>query len=328
VRFNTEVEVQEFVPIDAPTIHIGPCGELHSADPSDPLAPKRIRYQHAPDVRHAAVVNFMKFHRRDDFDGVCEDEIEESSLGISGWAFAHVPDLISADIGESMTLGGSASGNCMSIDPEPRNSATQDTVDAMRRSRRRRMALDSLGVQTVQLLDAIGALDDVVEKIESSILPVTTDDDEGDILGVDSWIDSEIEITLDSGCCEHVMDLGDAPGYGAFLTQSDGSRRKQNFIVGNGQKVPNEGQLVLNLESDGDEGRKIKSTFQVAEVTRPLMSVSRVCDQGLTCNFTDTHALVLDKAGKIVVKFERRGGLYIARMRLKPPEGFVGQVPR
>ena len=70
----------------------------------------------------------------------------------------------------------------MSIDPEPRNSATQDTVDAMRRSRRRRMALDSLGVQTVQLLDAIGALDDVVEKIESSILPVTTDDDEGDIL--------------------------------------------------------------------------------------------------------------------------------------------------
>ena len=36
-------------------------------------------------------------------------------------------------------------------------------------------------------------------------------------------------------------------------------------------------QLVLNLESDGDGSRKIKSTFQVAEVTRPLMSVSRVC---------------------------------------------------
>ena len=85
---------------------------------------------------------------------------------------------------------------------------------------------------------------------------------------------------------------------------------------------------MLNLGSDNGENSKIKSTFQVAEVTRPLMSVSRVCDQGLTCNFTDTHALVLDKAGKIVVSFERRGGLYIARMKLKPPEGFVGQVPR
>ena len=98
-----------------------------------------------------------------------------------------------------MTLGLNASGNCVSIDPEARHSATQDTVDAMRRSRCRRMALDSLGVQTVELLDAIGALDDLVEKIESSISPITTDDDEADILGVDSWIDSEIEITLDSG---------------------------------------------------------------------------------------------------------------------------------
>ena len=85
---------------------------------------------------------------------------------------------------------------------------------------------------------------------------------------------------------------------------------------------------MLNLESDGGENRKIKSTFQVAEVTRPLMSVSRVCDQGLTRNLTDTHAFVRDKAGNTVVKFERRGGLYIARMKLKPPEGFVGQVPR
>ncbi len=53
-----------------------------------------------------------------------------------------------------------------------------------------------------------------------------------------------------------------------------------------------------------------------------------MCDQGMTCSFTDTHALVLDKAGKTVVEIERRGGLYIARMRRKPPEGFVGQVPR
>ena len=194
------------------------------------------------------------------------------------------------------------------------------------------MAMDSLGVQTVQFLDSIGALDSVIEsiteRIETSTFLTTTDDDDGNVLGVDRWVDSEIEITLDSGCCEHVMDLGDAPGYGAFLTQSDGSRRKQNFSEGNGQKVPSEGQLVSNLESDGDGNRKFKSTFQVAEVTRPLMSVSRVCDQGLTCNFTDTHALVVDKAGKIVVKIERRGGLYTARVRLKPPEGLVGQVPR
>ena len=92
--------------------------------------------------------------------------------------------------------------------------------------------------------------------------------------------------------------------------------------------MPNEGQLLLNLENDNEGIRKLRSTFQVAGVTRPLMSVSRVCDQGMTCTFSSSDAVVLDKSGKTVARFERIGGLYVARMRLKPPEGFVGQVPR
>ena len=62
------------------------------------------------------------------------------------------------------------------------------------------------------------------------------------------------------------------------VVDSAGSKRRQNFVVGNGQRVPNEGQLVLNLEGDlGLNGgkRTMNSTFRVAEVIRPLMSVSR-----------------------------------------------------
>ena len=65
-----------------------------------------------------------------------------------------------------MTIGGPGVSSCINIDHEPRT-ATPDAVDMMRQSRRRRMALDSLGVQTVQLLDAIGALDSAIEKIEA-----------------------------------------------------------------------------------------------------------------------------------------------------------------
>ena len=82
-----------------------------------------------------------------------------SSLGITRWAFAHVLDQPSIDIEESMTLGDRAAGNCTAID-------ASNAVDAMRQSRRRRMELGSLGVQTVQLLDAAGALDSVIEKIQ------------------------------------------------------------------------------------------------------------------------------------------------------------------
>jgi hypothetical protein len=133
-------------------------------------------------------------------------------------------------------------------------------------------------------------------------------------------MDKEIELTLDSGCCEHVIDLSDAEGYAAYLVQSPGSKRGQNFIVGNGEKVPNDGQLVLNLEQDG---LSMQSTFQVAGITRPLMSVGRVCDQGLRCHFCDKEALVLDRNDKVVCRFERRGGLYVAKLKLKSPELFA-----
>ena len=48
------------------------------------------------------------------------------------------------------------------------------------------MVHDILGAQHVKVPEAIGALGIVIRKIEASILPVTTGDDEGGILGVDS----------------------------------------------------------------------------------------------------------------------------------------------
>ena len=103
---------------------------------------------------------------------------------------------------------------------------------------------DSIGHAQFDLLTSIGAIDAVLNSLEAHIM---TTDDESDVLGLDMWVDLGIEITVDSGCCERVMDLGEAPGYGAFLVELAGSRRRQNFVVGNGQRVPNDGQLVLNL---------------------------------------------------------------------------------
>ena len=48
----------------------------------------------------------------------------------------------------------------------------------------------------------------------------------------------------------------------------------------------------------------------------------------MTCTLNNQHALVMNKAGKGVVKFQRRGGLYVAGMHLNPIEGLVGQAPQ
>ena len=68
----------------------------------------------------------------------------------------------------------------------------------------------------------------------------------------------------------------------------------------------------------------MNSVFQVAEITRPPMSVSLICDQGMICVFGKDHARVLDADGKTVAQFERKGGLYTCTMKLRQPEARMG----
>ena len=71
---------------------------------------------------------------------------------------------------------------------------------------------------------------------------MTTDGDADQPIFGTEWEDIEIAITLDSGCADHVMDAGEAPGYSVL--PSAGSRRGQNFIVGDGAKVPNKARFT------------------------------------------------------------------------------------
>ena len=79
----------------------------------------------------------------------------------------------------------------------------------------------------------------------------------------------------------------------------------------------NRGQSALNLTCLGGGEDMIKSTFQVAKVTRPLMSVGKITDAGMTIEFDRQQATVKSAHGKTVCSFVRsQGGLYVAKMRL------------
>ena len=129
-----------------------------------------------------------------------------------------------------------------------------------------------------------------------------------------------IQIALDSGAGEHVANRNIAPSYS--IAESPGSRAGQHFVAAGGARIPNEGHFKLRLRSGGrarGEGKDIESTFQVAKVTRPLWSVGRICDEGFSVNFTQTEAVVIDKAGQGICKFHRKGGLYVTDLHLKNP---------
>jgi hypothetical protein len=168
-----------------------------------------------------------------------------------------------------------------------------------------------------QIIDEAGN-----EDTGRSELGILEPDEDDNILTVDNWEDITVEVVLDSGACRHVMARENAPGY--QVQDSAASRRGLGFIVGNGERIPNEGQFVLNLDADDDQGSvtRLAATFQVADLTRPLMSVSQLCEQGFRVEFKDTHALVIDSTGRTACKFQRSGQLYTSKMTLKAPEPF------
>jgi hypothetical protein len=149
---------------------------------------------------------------------------------------------------------------------------------------------------------------------------------DAEVLSAEQWIDVEFEVALDSGAQDHVCDDIDCPGY---LTEaSPGSSRGQCFIVGDGNRIANLGQRSLNMQPMGDPSSQLRSIFQIAKVTRPLMSVGKICDNGMQVTFDDDKAEVRDKKdGSLLCVFERKpGGLYLCKFRLKAPSpGFARQ---
>ena len=145
--------------------------------------------------------------------------------------------------------------------------------------------------------------------------------DEPLLMAGDSWSDLEFEVALDSGAVVHVCAPEDCPGY--LLAESPGSKQGQRFLMGDGGTIANLGQKRLHLS---DDDRDLCSVFQIAAVTRPLMSVGKICDEGHNITFDATQAIVRDQSGAELCKFHcTRGGLYIAKMRLRNPAGFPWQ---
>ena len=79
------------------------------------------------------------------------------------------------------------------------------------------------------------------------------------------------------------------------------------------------------VKGDGFAG-KVKSTFQAAAVTRPLLSVSRICNSGCKVLF-DKQRAIIRKNGKNVGTFVRKGGLYVAELAVLDP-GKPADFPR
>ena len=131
------------------------------------------------------------------------------------------------------------------------------------------------------------------------------------------WL--EVECCLDTGSSIHAADRIDFPGFD--VTESDGSRAGQKFQAAGGSLIDNEGQVNALMTAPGSPaGTELQFCFQIAKVTRPLISVTKMTEKGeLQILCRKDEALVLDIKKKQVAKFARKGWLYVAVMKVRNP---------
>jgi hypothetical protein len=106
------------------------------------------------------------------------------------------------------------------------------------------------------------------------------------------------------------------------IEDSEASRAGVYYTSANGGKLFNLGQTHVPIALDN--GAKTVATFQVADVSRPLMSVSKVCEMGNRVIFGANGGVIMNLATGATTEFTKKDGIYIFVMWVPPlSEGFT-----
>ena len=144
----------------------------------------------------------------------------------------------------------------------------------------------------------------------------------------DEWI--LVEVIADSGACETVMPKNMCTGI--KLRESVGSKAGTEYEVASGKSVPNLGERHCEIYCEGASAAMLMH-FQVADIHRPLLSLSRAADQGFSSHLDAHGGYLEDSMTGERIPIQRRGNLYIMSIWIRgnrkdrPPNssGFAGQ---
>ena len=122
---------------------------------------------------------------------------------------------------------------------------------------------------------------------------------------------NEIEFTVDTGAEETVCNEEDGD---MFPIVQGGEESDTVYIMPDGRHVRNQGEKHLKVKSD--EGGKFIIRTQVTSVRKPLMSVSKVCDEKNIVVFHQTGGYIEHVETKERTHFKRVGNVYVLRLQL------------
>ena len=124
----------------------------------------------------------------------------------------------------------------------------------------------------------------------------------------------KIRVVMDSGAAECVAPKDMAPQY--RIADSVASRSGVFYTSADGGRLDNLGQQELPIAFDN--GMRAMATFQIANVSRPLMSVARICELGNRVLFGASGGVIVNLESGQVTPFEKEDGVYVFSMWIPP----------
>ena len=81
-------------------------------------------------------------------------------------------------------------------------------------------------------------LDDVLDVLPIPSALITTSEEDPAVMALGDFVEADILVTLDSGCCDHIVDMADACGYAAVLHSSPGRSATRSLWLGAVSELP------------------------------------------------------------------------------------------
>ena len=127
----------------------------------------------------------------------------------------------------------------------------------------------------------------------------------------EGWVMVKAVVDSGAGACVGPKSLA---GKGK-LRPSEGSKGGQRFTSASGGSLKNEGEVVLDTFTDSGQG--LRAVFQIADITRPLLSVSKICEKGNLVYFGQGGWVIMHGARGQKTFFGRENGIYVLELYVR-----------
>ena len=141
-------------------------------------------------------------------------------------------------------------------------------------------------------------------------------------IGEPQW--EKVTLTVDSGASDTVVPIAVCPGAELIKT----SRVGTEYEIADGSTIENLGEKqCLTKLAVGDASNPMLMSFQVVDVSKALLSVHKITEQGHDVLFSETrgNAILLNGDPKQRIELRHCGGTYELDVWVKPAAGFSRQ---